>query len=143
MAAWLYRFAGRWTGGAELRRKVRRDLERGEAALHRVRVVAALEAPEIEDEGPVFFIAEATGPTLFLAGQDMARYKSRGFPWREFQIAQAPESDRLLTLRALSEPFRDVKVRAPLTLAEAKELGVLSTPFGTLERSLEDLWEEP
>ncbi|NIP58783.1 MAG: hypothetical protein GWM92_10725, partial [Gemmatimonadetes bacterium] len=79
---WLYSRAGRWTGGSELRDRIRRDLERGELARRRVVVVEAVEAPEVEDEGPVFFVREEDGQLLFFAGQRLSREKGRGFPWR-------------------------------------------------------------
>jgi hypothetical protein len=47
-AAVLYVRAGRWTGGRSLRRLIRADLARGEAAL---RHVVATDAIEIEEQG--------------------------------------------------------------------------------------------
>jgi len=138
-AVFLYARAGRWTGGPELRRKVRLDLERGQMAQHRMRVDDALEAPEVEDEGPVFFVTDDSGATYFFAGQEMARYKDRGFPWREFEIVEAPESGRFFRLKPLGEALSNVEVRAPLTFEEARTLGVMAAPYGRLERSLSDL----
>jgi hypothetical protein len=139
----LYVRGTRWTGGRELRARIRHDLDRGELAQHRVEVVQALEAPEVEDEGPVFFVRERGGKTLFFAGQDMARQKARGFPWREFEIVEAPESRRLFKLRSLGEAFPDVQARAPLAYDEAKQLGVLSANYGTLDLRLEELRKDP
>lgn len=139
VGAALYVLGGRWTGGPELRKKVRRDLERREIARHRVRVVGALEAPEVEDEGPVFFVQDDRDGTMFFAGQEMARYKTRGFPWVEFEILEAPESGRLFGLRPLGEPLSNVPVRAPLSLGEAKALGTTAARFGKLDKELTDL----
>jgi len=138
-AYFLFRRAARWTGGRALREAVRRDLERGEIARHTIRVVEALEAPEIEDEGPVFFVRDASGSVLFFSGQDVARDKGRGFPWRTFEIVQAPESGRLFRLKPLGEPFAEVREREPLTYEEARDLGVLASTFGVIERDLDPL----
>ena len=138
-AAFLYVRSGRWTGGRELRSQVRRDLGRGEVSQHRVRVVEALEAPEVEDEGPVFFVLDEDGTTLFFAGQEIARYKGRGFPWSEFEIHETPESRRFLRIKALSGSVPNVEMRAPLSLSEARELGVMSRVFGTIQKGLDEL----
>lgn len=138
-AAFLYVRGARWTGGRALRAAVRRDLERGELALHRVRVVEALEAPEVEDEGPVFFVRDAGGDTLFFSGQEMARHKARGFPWTEFEIVEAPASKQFLRLRSGGPPFEGVELREPLGPEEAKRIGVDTAPFGMVEASIEEL----
>lgn len=138
-ATFLYVRAGRWTGGRELRNRVRRDLRRGELAHLRVRVVEALEAPEVEDEGPVIFVRTDDGVTLFFSGQELARHKERGFPWREFEVIEAPVSRHFFRLRPLSASFEAVETREPLTFAEAKTLGVLSASFGTLDVGLDEL----
>jgi len=139
VAAFLYLRGRRWTGGREFRRRVRRDLARDEIALHRIRVVAALEAPEVEDEGPVFFVAESGGATLFFSGQEMARQKERGFPWTEFEVSESPESGHFFRLRPLGPPFEPVGTRRPLSFSEAKDLGVLSANYGRLDAGLDDL----
>lgn len=138
----LYVRGGRWTGGPELRGKIRQDLERGEVIHHRVRVVDALEAPEVEDEGPVFFLVEEDGATLFFAGQELARYKRRGFPWAEFEIIISPVTGQFFKLRSLGDSFLEVRQRAPLSFSEGKALGVSNANFGVLEMSLEELEEE-
>lgn len=137
--AFLYVRGAKWTGGRTLRSEVRRDLERGEVARHFVRVVEALEAPEVEDEGPVFFVLEEGGTTLFFSGQEMVGYKRRGFPWKEFEIAETPVSHRFLRLRALDASFENVQTRPALSYAEAKELGVFSATYGVLEKTLDEL----
>lgn len=130
----LYRRAGRWTGGAEFRSQIRADLDRGEVEIRRVRVSAAVEAPEVEDEGPVFFIRDEDGSVMFFAGQDMARHKLRGFPWVEFQVMSTPVSNQLFRVRAKSGPFQPVWQRPPMTFSEAKAIGVTEEGFGRLER---------
>ena len=141
-AGFLYIRGSRWTGGREFRGRVRRDLARGEITLRRIQVVQALEAPEVEDEGPVFFLVEADGATMFFAGQEMARQKMRGFPWTEFEIAESPDSGHFFRLKPLGSSFHGVETRAPLEFSEAKELGVLSADYGVLDMSLDDLRNE-
>lgn len=136
---WLFKRSKRWTGGRELREKVSEDLRQGEMAVHYVRVADALEAPEVEDEGPVYFIREEGGQTLFFAGQEMARHKARGFPWREFEAAEAPRSKHLFRLKPRSGSFSGVRERPPLSFEEARGLGVFDAPFGVLDVSLADL----
>lgn len=85
---------------------------------------------------------EADGTTLFFSGQEMARYKSRGFPWNEFEITESPEARRFFRLRPVGEPFSDVQKRAPLAFAEAKKLGVLAANYGVVDMTLEELAKE-
>lgn len=136
---WLYLRAGRWTGGSELRDRIRRDLERGELARRRVVVVEAVEAPEVEDEGPVFFVREEDGQVLFFAGQHLSREKGKGFPWRAFDIVEAPQSGHFFRLKRRGDPFPDVRTREPLEYAEARELGVLERVWGAIDVDLDDL----
>ena len=141
--AFLYMRGSRWTGGREFRGRVAGDLARGEIVLHRIKVVEAVEAPEVEDEGPVFFVLESDGATLFFAGQEMARQKTRGFPWTEFEISESPDSGHFFRLKPLGGSFEPVPTRAPLESSEAKALGVLSADYGVLEVSLAALKNEP
>ena len=141
IALWLYRRSGRWTGGREFRDTIRRDLQGGVMARHRVVVAAALEAPEVEDEGPVVFVREEEGDILFFAGQELARQKMRGFPWREFEIIEAPESRLFCRLKPLSEAFPDVQTRSPLGYEERVELGI-DGYYGRVDATLDALRRE-
>ncbi|MDH3208272.1 MAG: hypothetical protein OEO79_16850 [Gemmatimonadota bacterium] len=128
----LYLRAGRWTGGRDLRGRIRADLDGGTMLVRRIRVAEAIEAPEIEDEGPVFFILGEDGSQLFFGGQDFARHRVRGFPWVEFEVSHAPQSEQLLRVRSSGSKFDSVQRRAPLTMTEARELGLLESDFGVL-----------
>ena len=88
----LRRRGARWTGGRAFRAAVRRDLARGEAAVHRVVAIDAVELEEQEDEGPTYFVLTNDGSVLLFAGQDLYPYKRKGFPWTAFDIVESPES---------------------------------------------------
>ena len=135
----LYRRAGRWTGGRELRGRIRDDLSGGEMSVHVIRVAEAVVAPEIEDEGPVVFIRDEDGTVLFFAGQEVGRRRGRGFPWSAFEVSHAPKSQQLIGTRSLGGRFEPVRERAPLGWAEAKELGVVEAEYGVLEMEWADV----
>jgi len=138
-AIWLFQRAKDWTGGRALRIAIRADLVGGQVAVHRVTPVEALEAPEIEDEGPVFFVREVEGPTLFFAGQAMSRLKRKGFPWTSFDIVEAPLSKYSFGLRSQGGKLERVSVRPSLTYDEAKGLGVFERDYGTIDKELAEL----
>jgi hypothetical protein len=98
----------------------------------RIRVAKAIEVPEVEDEGPVFFILDEDGSQFFFGGQDFARRRSHGFPWAEFEVSHAPQSTQLLKVRSSGAAFESVQRRAPFTLTEAQELGLFAADFGVL-----------
>lgn len=136
---WLYAKAGAWTGGRRLRRQVRADLRSGTMKVQRFRVIEALEAPEVEDEGPTIFVREADGAVLFFSGQETGRRRHRGFPWTELEVSRAPESGQLFRVRSLGPPFEPVQERAPITVDEARRLGLLESEFGVLETDWAEL----
>jgi hypothetical protein len=79
----LYVRSRRWTGGRELRERLRRDLAANAALVHHIRTRDAILFDEREDEGPIVFVLTDTGETLVFLGQDLSRDVARGFPWRE------------------------------------------------------------
>lgn len=131
-SAWLYVRSRRWTGGAEFRDKVRKDIREGVARRLHVEVAAAVEFEESGDSGPTFVITTASGETLLFSGQDYARHKAKGFPWREFEVLDAPNSNLFFALNRLGEPFREVARRAPLTYRQARDLGCFQKSFAPL-----------
>jgi hypothetical protein len=131
-SAWLYARARRWTGGAEFRDKVRRDIREGVVRKLHVTVAAAVEFEESGDSGPTFVVTTASGETLLFSGQDYARRKAKGFPWREFEVLDAPNSTIVFGLNRLGEPFKDVARRAPLTYEQARNLGCFQKSFASL-----------
>lgn len=138
-AAVLYRRAGRWTGGGALRDQIRGDLRTGEVEVCRIVVAAAVEAAEVEDEGPVIFVQDIEGDVHFFAGQEMAEHGARGFPWREIEVSRSCASDRLLSIDGSGGPFTPVATRPPLDLAEARALGVFEVAFGQVDKPWAEL----
>jgi hypothetical protein len=132
-ATWLYLISKRWTGGHAFRRKVRSDLQRGTAAVHRISVVDAVEVHEQEDEGPTYFILTEEGRVMFFAGQYLDKYRRKGFPWRTFEIVETPDSRIFLDLEAAGEPVEPSSRREPLSWEETKRLGIVKAKYGTLE----------
>jgi hypothetical protein len=122
--ALLYVRARRWTGGADFRRRVRRDLEANTVLVHHIRVRDAILFEEQEDEGPIVFVQTDTGETLVFTGQELARHVSRGFPWREFEIRETPHSRRFLRLKRGGEPLAPSLRRPPLSAESYNQLGL-------------------
>ena len=130
---WLFLRAGRWTGGWKLRRRVRQDLAGGQASVLRIEAVSAIEIEEVEDEGPGFVVDTAAGDRVVFAGQYLASAKRRGFPWREFEILEAPSCGVFFGLRKLGEPLEVADRRPPLGLRQARELGLLDHSYVILD----------
>ena len=93
----LYVRSRRWTGGRELRRQIRLDLEANAAVVHHVHAQDAILFEEREDEGPIVFLLTDANQTLVFIGQDLSRDVARGFPWREFEIRESAHSRRFLS----------------------------------------------
>ena len=138
----LYRRARRWTGGRGFRAKVRADLSQGVAAVHRVVAVEALEVEQREDEGPAYFLRLAGGETMVFAGQYLEACMRRGFPWREFEIVEAPSSGVFFGIIPRGEKLTPSGRRPPLTWQEFKQFrlanrnyAIVDVPFVTLIQS--------
>ena len=115
-AIWLFRHGSRWTGGRVFRGAVRRDLARGEVAVHRMTATDAVELEESEDEGPTYFLLTADGSVMLFAGQYLEPYKRKGFPWTSFDLVETPESRVFLRIEAAGEKLPP-SVRHPVTAA--------------------------
>jgi hypothetical protein len=116
----LYFVSSRWTGGRSFRRKVRLDLARGEAALRRVAAVDAIEVAEREDEGHAYFLRTEYGRTMLFAGQYLEKYRRRGFPWKVFEIVEAPESQVFLDIVPIGDRLQPSSRRPPFSWEELK-----------------------
>jgi hypothetical protein len=122
-AVFLYRRAGRWTGGGATRQRIRADLKRGEVAVQRIVATDAIEVEEQEDEGPAFFILTGDGTTMLFAGQYLDRLKRKGFPWTAFDIVEAPESKIFFDITSAGDRLRPSATRPPFTWDEMKSFG--------------------
>lgn len=138
-AAALYRLARRWTGGRAFRAQVRADLARGVAAVHRVSVIDAIEVEEQEDEGPAYFLRTSDGHTMIFAGQYLNACKRRGFPWREFEIVEAPASRVFFGLIPRGDTVRPSSRRPPLTWHEFKRFRLADRKYAVLELPFETI----
>ena len=130
-----------WTGGPDFRRKIRQDLAGGVAAVRRVSAVDAIEVEEAEDEGPAYFILTRDGQTLHVAFRELARYKSRGFPWTEFEFIEAPQSNTFFSIKKVGETLEPSQVQPPLNWSEMKRLGGFNKHYQVLDIEFEKLKE--
>jgi len=117
----LFIYARRWTGGPELRQRIRADLAGGVLNVHRIEVVDAIEVAEEEDEGPAYFLQTSDGRVLAFAGQYLDALKRRGFPWRVFEITEAPASKLCFKLKRLEGNVRPAFLRQPFSFAEFRQ----------------------
>ena len=144
----LYLRSRRWTGGRDLRERIRRDLAANAAAVHHVGVSDAIVFDEREDEGPIVFVLTDAGEALVFLGQELARDVARGFPWREFEIRESASSGRFFGLKRLGEPFPPSAKRPPLSPERYQQLGLPRSFAGsacnsrltTCGRSLSPSW---
>jgi outer membrane lipoprotein SlyB len=141
LAVALYRVSGRWTGGRAFRAAVRKDLAGGVAAVHQVNAVDAIEVEEQEDEGPSFFVLQDDGTTLLFTGQYLDPYKRKGFPWKMFEILEAPASKVFFGLKPVGEKLVPSRKRPPFTWEEyvryakpVRDYGIVAVDFEELKR---------
>jgi hypothetical protein len=139
LAIALYIRAGRWTGGLALRKKIRADLAGGQAAARRIVAVDAIEVEEQEDEGPAFFVLTDEGRTMLFAGQYLDRLKGKGFPWKAFDILEAPASRLFFGIDRAGDRLPPSARRPPFTWEEAKTLGALKGEYHVIEVDFESL----
>ncbi len=118
----LYVASRRWTGGRELRERIRQDLAANAAVVHRIQTRDAIVFDEQEDEGPIVFLLTDAGETLVFLGQDLSRDVTRGFPWRQFEVRESGSSDRFFGLKRLAEPFPPLAKKPPLSPEQFKRL---------------------
>ena len=135
----LYWRSRRWTGGRDLRARIRLDLESNTAAVHILSVVDAIRVEEAEDEGPTFFLKLETGETVAIGGQFLDRFVTRGFPWRQFEIREGARSGLFLGLEGRGERIVPSLVRPPLSLATVRELGIGRVRWKVLPMAFEEL----
>jgi hypothetical protein len=135
----LFFVAGRWTGGPEMRRRIRADLASGMARVTVVRATDAIAAEEAEDEGPTFFLRTEDGGSVVFAGQYLDRLAARGFPWRAIEIREGAESKTFFGLKPAGEALLPSAKRPPLSLAEARALGYGSERWQVLALGFDEL----
>jgi hypothetical protein len=139
VAIGLYVLGSRWTGGRSFRAAVRADLAGGVAAVHRVVAVDAIEVEEGEDEGPSFFVLTSEGSTLLFTGQYLEAYRRKGFPWRTFEILEAPVSKIFFGLVPQSERLPPSVRRAPFSWDEFKTFAKGKREYAAVDLDFEAL----
>ena len=142
LAYFLYRRAGRWTGGQAFRRLVRQDIENGEACVTVIRPVDVTEIEELEDEGPSYIVKTDENDWVVLSGQEMVAHKLRGFPWAQFSVDEAPHSSMFFGLTRMGDPVPLNRTLPPLRYELARDLGAASGTFTVLDESRVALLDE-
>ena len=139
-AIWLYRYGARWTGGRRRRAEIRRDLARGEVAVHRVAAVDAVAVEPMADEGPSYFVLTDDGRTVLFAGQYLDLYSRKGFPWTIIEIVETPESKTFLRLEVSGERLppsarhpRDAAEELRALAGSTRNYGVVDVEFDPLK----------
>ena len=140
-AIWLYRYGARWTGGRRRRAEIRRDLARGEVAVHRVAAVDAVELEPMKDEGPSYFVRADDGTTVLFAGQYLDQYRTKGFPWTVIEIVETPESKIFLRLEVSGEKLPPSARHPPSAAAELRALAGSTRNYGVVDVEFDPLKE--
>ncbi len=135
LAIWLYFRSSHWTGGPNLRAKIRRDLADGNVSISILEPESIEEVEELEDEGPSYIIQTKDGSMYLLTGQEMEQYISKHFPWSKIGVIETPYSKQFLGLRKMGDPMPISNKRPPFTYQEAKELGCFNSTFIILDES--------
>ena len=138
----LYVRSRRWTGGRDLRERIRQDLTANAAVVHHITTRDAIIFDESEDEGPIVFLLTDAGETLVFLGQGLSRDVARGFPWREFEIRESGSSVRFLGLTRLAESVAPSAKKPPLSPEQFARLGLGSVRrWRQLQVAFDDLRE--
>ena len=135
----LYWRSRRWTGGRDLRARIRQDLDSNTATVHVLSVVDAIKVEEAEDEGPTFFLKLDTGETVAIGGQFLDRFVTRGFPWRQFEIREGARSGLFLGLEGRDERVVPSLVKPALSMATVRELGITRARWKVLPVAFDEL----
>ena len=136
----IYFRSRRWTGGRDLRLKIKADLEQGTLAVHRIHVADVIEVQEREDEGPSYFVKTADGQVFVFSGQYLDGYRTKGFPWKAFEIAEAPASRIFFGLTRLDASVAPSFTREPFDSDEARQFRCRN--YGCIDIDFESLRTE-
>jgi hypothetical protein len=123
----------KWTGGPDLRRKIRQDLEAGVSRTTIIEPAIVTEIEEQEDEGPSYIVVTKERESVLLTGQWLVRLKMRKFPWSKFEVSEAPMSGRFFGVYNRGVPFPVSQKRGPLSFEHAKALGCFHSNYIVLD----------
>jgi len=143
LAGFFFFRAHRWTGGSAFRKDVRADLEAGVALVRDVTIEEAVEVEEREDEGRTYILKTSAGETIVFAGQYLDRYAARGFPWRRFEIREAPRSKVFFGLRKLDDARAPLRTVAPFGPDQEKTLIPSRERWAVLPAAAAELFWNP
>ena len=135
----IYVRSKKWTGGPELRRKIRQDLEAGVSRTTIIEPAFVTEIEEQEDEGPSYVIVTKEGESILLTGQWLVWIKKRKFPWSIFEISEAPLSGHFFGVYNRGKPFPVSQKREPLSYEHAKALGCFHSNYVLLDNDAKKL----
>jgi hypothetical protein len=95
----IFIWSKRFTGGSDLRGRIRKDLRQGEVEDRVFNLRHVVVFPEAEDEGPILFFRD--GPKVYvLSGQRMTRLAKDGLPRENVVVSIAPISERIVGLKS-------------------------------------------
>lgn len=138
----IYVRSKKWTGGSELRRKIRQDLEAGVSRVTVIEPAFVTEIEELEDEGPSYIIVTRAGESVLLTGQWLVWIKKRKFPWSKFEITEAPASGHFFGVQNRGDPIPVSQKRDPLAYEQAKALGCFHSNYILLDDGAKKLLQE-
>ena len=140
LAAAMTIFVGskRLTGGLELRDRIRKDLQQGEAEVRVFSLNTVVVFREVEDEGPVWFFRDGAR-NYALSGQRTARLSEDGLPRVKLTIAVAPASERILELRSEGANSDAVVSAVPFFKSTVYDKRVLAKPLNEVAVNWEEL----
>jgi len=133
IAVAIYVKSKKWTGGPELRRKIRQDLKAGVSRTTIIEPAFVTEIEEQEDEGPSYVIVTKDGESVLLTGQWLVWIKKRKFPWSKFEISEAPLSGHFFGVHNRGVPFPVSQTREPLSYEDARALGCFHSNYVVLD----------
>lgn len=129
----IYVRSRRWTGGKELRKRIREDLRAGVVRVTVIEPAVVTEIEEREDEGPSYIIETKTGESIMLTGQWLVWTKKKKFPWSKFEITEAPHSSHFFGVQNRGESIPVSAKRQALSFEQARDLGCFNHNYILLD----------
>ena len=142
-ALFIFSYSKKWTGGAKLRRNIRRDLYEGKVQGLIINPSYITEVEEGEDEGPSYIIETTCGQHILFTGQYLDRLKAKGFPWTKFEITEAPYSKLFFNLKKLGKSMKANSTRVPFSYKLARKLGCFDNDYIVLTQDKTELIKTP
>jgi hypothetical protein len=135
---WVYR-----ENIADTRRReasLRGTLARNEARVLHCRTDAFVGVPEVEDEGPGYFLQVESNLVLYLGGQEY--YPTRRFPSDDFELIEVLDHDGIpaaFRIEAHGERLKPAREIARQTKLEMAERDVLPEDLSLIDGTIDDV----